>query len=90
MYSSILSITSALDGVVDQSHAQAASPPGQTRYPLNSRVGGPQDRSGQVRKISISPAFDPRTVQPVASCHTDCAIPALYVRYYELYFKIHT
>jgi hypothetical protein len=29
-----------------------------------------------VRKISPPPAFNPRTVQPVASCHTDWAIPA--------------
>ena len=28
---------------------------------------GPQGRSGQVRKISPPPGFDPRTVQPVAS-----------------------
>ena len=28
--------------------------PGKTRYPLNRRLGGPQDRSGQVRKISPS------------------------------------
>jgi hypothetical protein len=31
--------------------------PGKTRYPLC----GPQDRSGQVRKISPPPGFDPRT-----------------------------
>ena len=41
--------------------------PGKTRYPLYRRLGGPQGRSGQVRKISSPPAFDPRTVQPVAS-----------------------
>ena len=27
-------------------------PPGKTRYPLYKRLGGPQGRSGQVRKIS--------------------------------------
>ena len=27
-------------------------PPGKTRYPLHRRLGGPQSRSGQVRKIS--------------------------------------
>jgi hypothetical protein len=27
-------------------------PPGKSRYPLYRRLGGPQDRSGQVRKIS--------------------------------------
>jgi hypothetical protein len=46
-------------------------PPGKTRYPLFRRLGGPQDRSGQVRKISPPPEFDPRTVQPVASRYTD-------------------
>jgi len=48
-------------------------PPGNTRYPFYRRLGEPQDRSGQVRKISPSPGFDPRTVQPVASHYTDCA-----------------
>ena len=42
-------------------------PPGKTRYPLYRRLGGPQGRSGQVRKISPLPGFDPQTVQPVAS-----------------------
>jgi hypothetical protein len=41
-------------------------PPGKTRYPLHRRLGGPQGRFGQVRKISPPPGFDPRTVQPVA------------------------
>ena len=47
--------------------------PGKTRYPLYRRLGGPQGRSGQVRKISPPPGFDPRTVQPVASRYTDYA-----------------
>ena len=46
-------------------------PPGKTRYPLYRRLGGPQGRSGQVRKISATPGFDPRTAQPVASRYTD-------------------
>ena len=50
--------------------------PEKTRYPLYSRLGGPQGWSGRVRKISPPPEFDPRTVQPVASRHTDSAIPA--------------
>ena len=33
-------------------HALAALPPGKTRYPLYRRLGGPQGRSGRVRKIS--------------------------------------
>ena len=48
-------------------------PPGKTRCPLCRRMGGPQGRSGQVRKISPSPGFDRRTVQPVASRYTDYA-----------------
>ena len=48
-------------------------PPGKTRYPLYRRLGGPQGRSGQVRKISSPPGFDPRTVQPVDSRYTDWA-----------------
>jgi len=48
-------------------------PPGKTRYPLYRRLGEPQNRYGQVRKISPPPGFDPRTVQPVASRYTDYA-----------------
>ena len=48
-------------------------PPGKTQYPLYRRLGGPQGRSGQVRKVSPPPGFDPRTVQPVGSRYTDCA-----------------
>jgi hypothetical protein len=49
-------------------------PLGKTLYPLYGRLGGPQGRSGQVRKISPPPGFDPRTVQPVARRYTDWAI----------------
>ena len=48
-------------------------PPGKTWYPLYRRLGGPQGRSGQVRKISPQPGFDPQTVQPVGSRYTDWA-----------------
>ena len=65
MYSSTLSLTPALDWAGTQRHAPAALPPGKTRYPLYRRLGGPQGRSGRVRKILPSPGFDPRTVQPV-------------------------
>jgi hypothetical protein len=37
------------------------------------RLGGPQRRSGQVRKFSPPPGFDPRTVQPIASRYNDWA-----------------
>jgi len=67
--------------VGDQGHTPASVPPGKTRYPLYRRLGGPECRPGQVRKISApSPGFDPRTVQPVASRYTDNAIPALISR----------
>jgi hypothetical protein len=52
MYSSILPSNSALDEVDGQRHATAALPPGMTRYPVYRRLGGPQGRSGRVRKIS--------------------------------------
>ena len=77
MYSSTLSLTSALDG-----SGWLAPRPGrfipakETRYPLYRRLGGLQGRSGRVRKISTPPELDPRTVQPVANHCTDCAIPA--------------
>ena len=38
-------------GSFGQRHAPAALPPGKTRYPLCRSLGGPQGRSGQVRKI---------------------------------------
>ena len=65
-------------GVGGQRHAPAALLPGKTQYPLYNRLGGPQDHSGWVWKISPSPGFDPRTVQPVASRNTDWFIPYLW------------
>jgi hypothetical protein len=63
-------------GMDGQLHAPAALSPGKTRYPLYRRLGGPQGRSGRVRKISPPPGFDPRNFQPLASRYTDCAIPS--------------
>ena len=71
MYSSTLSLTSELDGVGGQRNSPVALPPGKTRYPLYSRLGGPQGRSGRVRKISPPQGFDPRTVQHIASRYPD-------------------
>jgi hypothetical protein len=68
-----------LEGVGGQYHAPAALPPGNTRYPFYRRLGGPQGRSGRVRKISPSPGFDPWTVQPVASRYTDRATRPVHV-----------
>jgi len=38
------------------------------------KLCAPQGRSGLVRKISPGPECDPRTVQPVSSRYTDCAV----------------
>ena len=44
-----------------QRHAAAGLyPRGKTQYPLYRGLGGPQGRSGQVRKVSPPPRFDPR------------------------------
>jgi hypothetical protein len=60
-----------------QLHAPATLlPRKEVRYPLYRRLDGPQGLSGRVRKISPPPEFDPCPVQPVASRHTDCAIPS--------------
>jgi len=71
MYSSSLSWPTALEGGGGSASRPGRSlPPVKTRYPLYRRLGGPQGRSGQVRKISPLLGFDPRTVQPVASRYT--------------------
>jgi hypothetical protein len=54
-----------------QDHAPAALPPRKIRYTLYNRLNGPQGLSGQVRKMTPLPGFDPRTVQSVASGYTD-------------------
>ena len=70
-----------------QRHSPVVLHPGETRYPLYRRLGRPQGRSGGVRKISPTPGFDPRAVQPVASRYTDWAIAAhsLYTYTHSLY-----
>ena len=46
-------MTTALEGGErSASRPGRTLPPGKTRYPLYRRLGGPQGRSGQVRKIS--------------------------------------
>jgi hypothetical protein len=60
-FSSALSLTSALDG----GGWLASYPPRKgTWFPLYRRLGGPQSRSGRVRKISAPPGFDPGTSNP--------------------------
>ena len=51
-----------------QGHNPAALPPREwDPYPLYRKLGGPQGRSGRVRKISPQPGFDLGTVQSVAN-----------------------
>ena len=67
-------MTTALEGGEGSaSRLGRCLPPGKIRYPLYRRLGGPQGRSGQARKIWPPPGFDLRTVQPVASRYTDYA-----------------
>jgi hypothetical protein len=78
-------------GVGGKRHAPADLPPGKTQNPLSRRLGGPHGRSGQVRKISPPPEFDPRTVQPVGSRYTDYAtLPALRIIYPDNFIEILT
>ena len=69
---STLSLTSVLDGS-GWSTLCALRPGKRSRCPLYRGLGGPQGWSGQVLKISLPSGFDPRTVQPAASRHTDNA-----------------
>jgi len=47
-------------GEVSASRPGRSLTPGETRYPLYRGLGGPQGRSGEVRKISPPPGFDRR------------------------------
>ena len=59
-------------GVGGQRLAPTALPPWKdTHFLFYIRLGGPQEQAGWVQKTSPPPGFDPRTVQPVASCNTD-------------------
>jgi hypothetical protein len=55
-------------GVGGHRHAPAALPLGKSRYPMYRMLGWPQGRSGQARKISPLPGFDPRTDQQCTAC----------------------
>jgi hypothetical protein len=77
MYSSTLSLTSALDrGRWSKPRPGRFTPGKESPYQLYGRLGGPQGRPGRVWKISPPPGFDPRTARPVASRYNDCALPA--------------
>ena len=65
-------MTAALEGGEGSASCLSRSlRPGKIWYALYRRLGGPQGRSGQVRKISPPPGFDPWTIQPVASGYTE-------------------
>ena len=66
MYSSTLSLNSALFVGGLSTLRPGRSTPEKTQYPLYMRLSGPQGRLGGVRKISPPPEFDPQTVHPVA------------------------
>jgi len=51
MYSSTLTLTSALDGLSGQRHAPAVLLPGKTQYPLYRKLVEPQGRCGRVQNI---------------------------------------
>ena len=63
-----------------QRHTPAPLPPGRIRYPLY-RMIVPQELCGRVRKFSLPPGFDLRTVQPVASRYTDGTVHNILVRH---------
>jgi hypothetical protein len=67
-------MTSALEGGEwSEARLGRTLPPGKTRYTLYRRLGGPQGRSRQARKLTLPPGFDPWTVHPVVSRYTDWA-----------------
>jgi hypothetical protein len=75
--SSTLSLTSTLHGGGWLTPRPGRfTPEKETRFPFYRRPGGPQGRSGRVRKTSPSQGIDPRTIQPLASRSTDWAIAA--------------
>lgn len=61
-------------GVGDQRQAPSAFTPGRRRgAPSYRRLSGPRGHSGWVLKISLTPRFEPRTVQPIAIQYIDYA-----------------
>jgi hypothetical protein len=76
MYGSTLSLTLALGGGEWSTPPPGRFTPGKYPVPTVQEAGvGPRADLDGCGK-SLPPGFDPRTVQPVASRYTDCAIPA--------------
>ena len=85
-----IALPTALEGGEGSASRPGRSlPPGKTRYQLYRRLCGPQGQSGQARKISPPPGFDPWTDQPVASRYTDWATrPTIqFVGAYKFHYK---
>ena len=60
----------ARSGYVANARPRPFTPPGMTSCPLYRKMGGPQGRSGRMRRASPPPGFDPRTIQPVVNRYT--------------------
>ena len=85
-YSSNPFVTSVLEGGGWSAPRSGRFTPGKDgRYPLYRRLGGSHGWSGRVWKISSSPRFDPRTVEPVTTRYADWAIPATSSSYTKAY-----
>jgi len=71
-------------------HPPAAFTPqeGEAAVPILQDARWAQERSGRLQKISHSPRFDPRTVQPVAGRYTDLDIPVHTHKHIFLYIYI--
>ena len=72
---STLSLTSALDGVVNAT-PRPLYPTKSDREPTVRGVGRAVGPPARVYKILPQQEYDPRNVQPVACRYTDCALPA--------------
>ena len=89
--SSTISLTSALGWWVLKTMTWPFHP---QERPVTHCTGGcvdPKDQSWRVRKISLAPVFDARTVKPVASRYTDWAIPGhlhIYIYIYKYLGRI--
>ena len=73
MYSFTLSLNLALDGGGGGQYDATFAVPTENRK-LYRRLYGPRGQCGWLRKTSLPPGFDSRTVYPVASHYIDYAI----------------
>jgi hypothetical protein len=84
MYSSTLSLTSALDGAGVQRHDPAALLPGKRPGTLFIGDWVGQGQVWTVRKISLPARFDHWILQPIESRYTDYSIPAQQYTVYDV------